>query len=41
MPDTAPPAATLLAAIRAIVGDRGILTETSDTAPYSEDWRRL
>ena len=41
MPDTALPATTLLDAIRAIVGDRGILTEPSDTAPYSEDWRRL
>src|SRR3984885_5383140 len=41
MPNTAPPAATLLTAIRAIVGDRGILTETSAPAPYSEDWRRL
>jgi FAD/FMN-containing dehydrogenase len=41
MPDTAPPATTLLDAIRTIVGDRGILTETADTAPYSEDWRRL
>jgi FAD/FMN-containing dehydrogenase len=30
-----------LAAIRAIVGDRGILTEASDTAAFSEDWRRL
>jgi FAD/FMN-containing dehydrogenase len=41
MPDTAVPAAPLLTAIRAIVGDRGILTATADTAPYSEDWRRL
>jgi FAD/FMN-containing dehydrogenase len=41
MPDTVLPAPTLLDAIRAVVGDRGILTETSDTAPYSEDWRRL
>ncbi len=41
MPDTALPAATLLDAIRAIVGDRGILTDSSDTAPYAEDWRRL
>jgi FAD/FMN-containing dehydrogenase len=40
MPDTAPPAA-LLEAIRAVVGDRGLLTDRSDTAPYSEDWRRL
>ena len=41
MPDTALPATTLLDAIRAIVGHRGILTEPSDTAPYSQDWRRL
>jgi FAD/FMN-containing dehydrogenase len=41
MPDTLPPATNLLDAIRAIVGDRGILTETADTAPYSEDWRHL
>jgi FAD/FMN-containing dehydrogenase len=41
MSDIVLPATTLLDAIRAVVGDRGILTETSDTAPYSEDWRRL
>src|ERR1700712_5324912 len=41
MPDTMLPATTLLDAIRAVVGDRGILTGQSDTAPYSEDWRRL
>jgi FAD/FMN-containing dehydrogenase len=41
MPDTAPPATNLLDAIRAIVGDRGILTAAADTAPYAEDWRRL
>ena len=41
MPDTALPATPLLDAIRAIVGDRGLLTEATDTAPYSEDWRRL
>jgi FAD/FMN-containing dehydrogenase len=41
MPDTMLPATTLLDAIRTVVGDWGILTETSDTAPYSEDWRRL
>ena len=39
MPQPVPPA--LLDAIRTIVGDRGILTDASDTAPYSEDWRRL
>nr|WP_294547180.1 FAD-binding oxidoreductase [uncultured Rhodopila sp.] len=36
MPDSAP-----LDAIRAIVGDRGILTDSADTAAYTEDWRRL
>jgi FAD/FMN-containing dehydrogenase len=41
MPDTALPATNLLASIRAVVGDRGILTAASDTAPYAEDWRRL
>jgi FAD/FMN-containing dehydrogenase len=47
MPDTAmPPSgistnADLLAALREIVGERGLLTEPSDTAPYAEDWRRL
>ena len=33
--------APLLAAIRAVVGDRGLLTDPSDTAAASEDWRRL
>jgi len=46
MPDiaalpTSTPTTSLLDAIRTIVGDRGILTDTSDTAPYAEDWRRL
>jgi FAD/FMN-containing dehydrogenase len=41
MNDAMPPAPALLDAIRAVVGDRGLLTEASDTAPYSEDWRRL
>jgi len=42
MPDSAPPAiAPLLAAIRDIVGERGLLTDAIDTAAYSEDWRRL
>ncbi|WP_428487479.1 FAD-binding oxidoreductase [Rhodopila sp.] len=35
------PTTSLLDAIRAIVGDRGLLTDSTDTAPYSEDWRRL
>jgi FAD/FMN-containing dehydrogenase len=30
-----------LPALRAVVGDRGILTEPSDTAVYSQDWRHL
>ncbi len=36
MPDTALPAKSngrLLDAIRAVVGDRGLLTDSSDTAP--------
>ena len=36
MPDTA-----LLAAILAVVGERGLLTDAADTAAYAEDWRRL
>jgi FAD/FMN-containing dehydrogenase len=32
---------SLLDAIRGVVGERGLLTDTSDIAPYSEDWRRL
>ena len=32
---------TQLSALRAVVGDRGILTDPSDTAPYAQDWRRL
>jgi len=35
------PDASLLNAIRAIVGDRGLLTAPSDTAAYVEDWRKL
>ncbi|HTI81891.1 MAG TPA: FAD-binding oxidoreductase [Acetobacteraceae bacterium] len=31
----------LLDAIRAVVGDRGLLTDPADTAAYTEDWRRL
>jgi FAD/FMN-containing dehydrogenase len=31
----------LLEAIRAVVGDRGLLTDPADTAGYTEDWRRL
>jgi FAD/FMN-containing dehydrogenase len=35
------PAPDLLEAIRAVVGARGLLTDAADTAPYTEDWRRL
>src|SRR5271165_714124 len=35
------PATELLDAIRAVVGARGLLTEPADTAPYTQDWRRL
>jgi FAD/FMN-containing dehydrogenase len=31
----------LIEGLRAIVGERGLLTEASDTQPYAEDWRRL
>ena len=40
MPDTSPPA-DLVAALRAMLGDRGVLADPADTAPYCEDWRRL
>lgn len=41
-PASAPPATDrLLDAIRAVVGDRGLLTEPSDTTAYSVDWRKL
>src|SRR5579875_2077834 len=40
MPDTNPPA-DLVSALRAILGERGVLTDPADTAPYCEDWRRL
>jgi FAD/FMN-containing dehydrogenase len=35
------PSATLLPALHAIVGDRGLLTADADTAAYCEDWRHL
>jgi FAD/FMN-containing dehydrogenase len=35
------PDPSLLSAIRSVVGDRGMLTDSADTAPYAEDWRRL
>jgi FAD/FMN-containing dehydrogenase len=44
MPDIAPPApvlSDLIESIRTVVGDRGLLTDPSDTAAYSEDWRKL
>jgi FAD/FMN-containing dehydrogenase len=41
MPGTTLPPSSLLDAIRTVVGDRGMLTESSDTAEYSKDWRRL
>ena len=42
MPDHSLPLDTgLLPALHAIVGDRGLLTDPADTAPYCEDWRRL
>src|SRR5689334_5405069 len=44
MPDTAvaaPLTAKLLASIRAVVGDRGLLTDAATTQAASEDWRRL
>ncbi len=31
----------LIATLRDIVGDRGLLTDPADTASYTEDWRRL
>ena len=34
-------AASLLPAIRAIVGAHGLITDPADTAPYAEDWRKL
>jgi FAD/FMN-containing dehydrogenase len=43
MPDTHThnAATALLPALRAIVGDRGLLTDPADTAPYAQDWRKL
>jgi FAD/FMN-containing dehydrogenase len=31
----------LIAALRARLGERGVLTDPADTAPYCEDWRHL
>jgi FAD/FMN-containing dehydrogenase len=36
-----PVSTKLIADLRGIVGDRGLLTGEADTAPYAEDWRRL
>jgi FAD/FMN-containing dehydrogenase len=42
MADTAiSPQHDLLDAIRAVVGDRGLLTDPADTAGYVQDWRNL
>jgi FAD/FMN-containing dehydrogenase len=44
MPDTAvaaPVTQDLIEAIRAVVGERGLLTDPSDTDSACEDWRRL
>src|SRR6185437_13904594 len=31
----------LVSGLRALLGERGMLTDPADTAPYCEDWRRL
>ena len=41
LPDVPLPASPLIDAIRGVVGERGLLTDPADTAPYCEDWRRL
>jgi FAD/FMN-containing dehydrogenase len=41
MPADMPASDALIARLRAIVGDRGLLTDPADTAPHAEDWRRL
>ncbi|GAA4485706.1 FAD-binding oxidoreductase [Gluconacetobacter asukensis] len=40
-PSSAPPTADLLARLADLLGPSGILTETSDVAPYCTDWRSL
>ena len=35
------PQSVLLERIRTVVGERGLLTDATDTATYLEDWRRL
>jgi FAD/FMN-containing dehydrogenase len=32
---------SLIASLRELLGDRGLLTDPNDIAPYEEDWRRL
>src|SRR5437588_10737282 len=39
--DTIIPTTELIDALRARLGERGVLTDPADTAPYFEDWRRL
>jgi FAD/FMN-containing dehydrogenase len=41
MSDTATIPKSLLAALHDIVGPRGLLTEPTDIAPYTQDWRQL
>ena len=39
--DTIIPTGDLIDRLRARLGERGVLTDPADTAPYCEDWRRL
>jgi FAD/FMN-containing dehydrogenase len=39
--DTIIPTSDLIDRLRARLGERGVLTDPADTAPYCEDWRRL
>jgi FAD/FMN-containing dehydrogenase len=39
--DNGIPDADLIERLRARLGERGVLTDPADTAPYCEDWRRL
>ena len=41
MPDRQPFPPDFLDSVRAIVGERGLLTDPSSVAPYLQDWRRL
>lgn len=41
MPDTAITPTLLIDQIRAVVGDLGLLTQSTDTAAYAQDWRKL